>query len=309
MKNLFLVLTLLAGTVLTPSIQAQDYVDLARFRYDNTPLNQFDSTTASTRVQEITLDATVPIQFKNGNAFITGFDFQQVSVKVNPVDADLTSVYTILLKLGMKMDYGDKWSATYMFMPKLSSDLKQISSRDFQYGGLALVSYQKSAHLKYKFGMYYNSELFGPFFVPLLGLYYLSPSNKLEINATLPVWADINYRFNDWFRVGFSFSAFVRSYNINEPQYSENGEYLVKSTNEPKLYLQFEPIKSLVIQTKIGYSIGRRYKIYDEKDQVTFGLSAFRFGDDRDQLNSEFEDGLIFEVRLMYRYHIKSSDN
>jgi hypothetical protein len=299
-KFLSLCLLLILGL----SAYAQDYVDLIRFRYDNTPLNQFDSSTASTRIEEFTLDATLPIVIKNNNAIITGFDLQSLSTKVNPTIPDLTSVYTILVKLGVNLKHSEKWSGTYMFLPKLSSDLKEISAKDFQYGAYVLLKYAKTAHLNYQFGMYYNSELFGPFFVPLLGLYYLSPSNKLEINATLPVWADINYRLKPWFRVGLSFSAFVRSYYINEPQFTENGEYLVKSTNEPMLYLQFEALKSLVIQTKIGYSIGRQYAIYDESDKVTFGFSAFRFGGDQQQLNSNFSDGMIFEARLIYRYHI-----
>ena len=308
MKKVYYLFTLLGFYMLCLPLFAQDYVDLVRFRYDNTPLNQFDSSTASTRVQEIALDATLPIVLKNGNAIITGFDLQSLKTKVNPSYPDVTSVYTVLLKLGVNLKHSEKWSGTYMFLPKLSSDLKEISSKDFQYGAYVLIKYQKNPNLKYQFGMYYNSELFGPFFVPLLGLYYMSPSKKLEINATLPVWADINYRLKPWLRVGFSFSAFVRSFNINEPQFVESGEYLVKSTNEPMLYLQFEPTKSLIIQTKLGYSIGRRYAIYDETDKVTFGLSAFRFGGDQNQLNSNFDDGLVFEARLLYRFHIQNDD-
>ena len=304
MKKRFLFLLLL---LISHTISAQSFVDVVKFRYANTPLNQFDSSQSDTRIQETGLDLTYPILLKSGNAFVTGLTFQNIKTKVNPVNHDLTSVYTVLLKFGMNINHGEKWTGTYMLLPKLSSDLKNISAVDFQFGAYVLFKYAKRKNLKYQFGMYYNSELFGPFFVPLLGLYYMSPDNKLEVNASLPVWADVNYRFKDWFRIGFSFSAFVRSYNINDTQFTENGEYLVKSSNEPMLYLQFEPLKSIIIQTKLGYSIGRRYRIYDEKDKVTFGLSAFRIGDDREQLNSDFKDGLIFEVRLLYRFHIKSN--
>lgn len=306
MKKIFLFSLLV---FISYSYKAQDYVDLAKFSYANTPLNQFDSTTASTRIQETDLDITMPIEFKSGDVFVTGLTYGNIRTKTNPVSEELTSVHTVLLKLGMKLDHSEKWSGTYMLLPKLSSDLKKVGADDFQFGAYVLMKYHKKSNLKYQFGMYYNGELFGPFFVPLLGLYYLSPNNKLEINASLPVWADVNWRFNNWFRAGISFSAFVRSFNINEPQYSENGEYLVKASNEPMLYLQFEPTKSLIIQTKLGYSIGRRYRIYDEQDKVTFGLSAFRFGDDRDQLNSDFEDGLILQARLFYRFHINSEEN
>lgn len=308
MKKIILFILLAITTSLLSPLFAQDFVDLLRLKYADTPLNQFDSSTATTRIQEFDIDATLPIQFENENAFITGFNIQRLSTKINPNYPELTSVYTILLKIGMNIKHSEKWTGTYMLLPKLSSDLKYVNAEDFQLGAYVLFKYAKTANLKYQFGMYYNSELFGPFFVPLLGIYYMSPSKKLEINASLPVWADINYRFNDWFRLGFSFSAFVRSYNINEPQFSKNGEYLVKASNEPMLYLQFEPTKSLIIQTKIGYSIGRNYRIYDEKDRVTFGLSAFRIGDDREQLNSDFNDGMIFELRLLYRYHIIKDD-
>ncbi len=289
------------------AVLAQTYVDLLKFKYANTPLNQFDSSLSDTRIQETVLDLTYPILLKSGNAIVTGLTFQNIKTKVNPVTPDLTSVYTILLKLGMNIKHGEKWTGTYMLMPKLSSDLKKVGSDDFQFGAYVMYKYSKKANLKYQFGMYYNGELFGPFFVPLIGLYYMSPNNKLEINASLPVWADVNYRFYDWFRLGMSFSAFVRSYNINEPQFAENGEYLVKSSNEPMLYLQFEPTSSLIIQTKIGYSIGRRYRIYDETDKVTFGLSSFRIGDEREQLNSDFKDGMILEARLIYRFHINNN--
>lgn len=300
------ILTALTSLFFLSNLLAQDYVDLARFKFANTPVNQFDSSLASTRVQDIDLDITLPIVLKSGNAIVTGLNFQNIRTKTNPVNPDLTSVYGILLKLGMNITHNEKWSGTYMLLPKLSSDLKKVGADDFQLGAYVLMKYAKSSNFKYQVGMYYNSELFGPFLVPLLGLYYMSPSKKLEINATLPVWLDVNYRFNDWFRTGFSFSAFVRTYNINDVQFSENGEYLVKASNEPMLYLQFEPLNSIIIQTKIGYSIGRRYRIYDEKDKVTFGLSAFRFGDDREQLNSDFADGLIMEVRLLYRFHLNS---
>ena len=307
LKRIFLGITYLV-MIFQNQVIAQDYVDLIRFKYANTPLNQFDTTTSSTRVEEYVLDATLPIVLSDKYALITGFDLQNMRTAVNPVAPTLTSFYTILLKAGLNVNYGEKWAVNYIFLPKISSDLKELSSRDFQYGAYVLAKYAKNENLKYQFGMYYNSELFGPFFVPLLGLYYLSPSKKLEINATLPVWADINYRFNDYFRLGMSFSAFVRSYNINEAQYSEIGEYLVKSTNEPMIYLQYEPVKSIILQAKVGYSIGRSYRIYDETDKITFGLSAFRFGDDREQLNSDFSDGLLFEARVFYRFHINKEE-
>ncbi len=306
LKYLFLLLLFLGG--FSSTIIAQNYVDLAKIWYANTPLNQFDSSGVETRVQEMGLDVNLPIVLNERNAFLTGFTFGRSSARVSSENDNVSSIYTILLKLGLNIKHSDKWTGTYLFMPKLSSDLKNISRDDFQFGGLVLIDYKKRQKFKYRFGLYYNSELFGPYFVPLFGIYYKSPNDKFEINATLPVWLDLNYRLASWFKAGSNFSGLTRTFNINEPQFAENGEYLVKQSNEIFLYGQFEIQKSIIIQTKIGYSIGRRYSIYDETDKVGFGLLLFRFDDDRDQLNSEFADGLILRVRLIYRIFISEAN-
>jgi hypothetical protein len=223
---------------------SQNYVDLAKIYYSNTPLNQFDSSDKETRVQEFGLDLNIPIVINDRYTFLTGFTFGSSSARVSSENDNISSVYTVLLKLGMNIKHTEKWTGTYLFMPKLSSDLKRIGRDDFQFGGLVLIDYKKRERFKYRFGLYYNTELFGPYFVPLLGLYYRSNNDKFEINATLPVWLDINYRLSSWFRVGSNFSGLTRTFNINEPQYSENGEYLVKQSNEVFLYGQFEIQKS-----------------------------------------------------------------
>src|SRR5690606_13764505 len=99
--------------------------------------------------------------------------------------------------------------------------------------------------------------------------------------------------------IGSNFNAGVRSYNL-----SENNAYVVKKTNEIFGYLQFNINKSILIQTKAGYTIGRSYRTYNTNDKTDVGISAFRFGDNRTVLNPDFNDGAIFRVRLLYRFHI-----
>jgi len=100
-------------------------------------------------------------------------------------------------------------------------------------------------------------------------------------------------------KIGANFSAFVRSYHL-----SERNVYLVKKSNDVFGYLQFNLSKSILLQTKTGYSIGRSYKVYDNNDKTNLAVSAFRFGDDRTVLNPTFKNGLLFKVRLIYRFHI-----
>jgi len=278
---------------------AQDYVDLARFHYSTTPENDFDSIPGNTKVDDFGLDVTLPIKLNEGNVLLTGFNIDQITTKLHP-ESNVSTLSTVNLKVGYNKKHSDKWSGTYLLLPKLSSDFKNINSKDFQLGALVLMKYNKKANLKYNIGAYYNAELFGPFLVPLLGLYYKSENEKFEANLTLPIWADVNYKISKIVKVGANFSAFVRSYNL-----SENNSYVVKKSNDLFGYLQFNLTKNILLQTKAGYSIGRSYKVYNSGDEADLAVSAFRFGDDRILLNPTFKNGLIFKMRLIYRFHLE----
>jgi hypothetical protein len=280
------------------STYSQNYVDLARFHYSTTPQNTFDSIPGNTNIEEFGADITLPIKLNDDNAILTGFYLEQIKTKLHPSDNPRT-VSTINLKLGYNKKHGEKWSGTYMLLPKISSDFKNITNKDFQIGAIVLMKYNKKENLKYNIGAYYNSELFGPFIVPLLGLYYKSKNDRFEVNLTLPIWADVNYKLNNFIKVGANFAAFVRSYHL-----SEDAAYVVKKSNDLFGYLQFNLTKSLLLQTKTGYTIGRSYKVYNDNDKADFGFSAFRFGDERTVLNPTFKDGLIFKIRLIYRHHL-----
>ena len=277
---------------------AQDYVDLARFHYSTTPDNDFDSILGKSNIIEYGADITLPIQLNDSSAILTGLYLEQIKTRLHP-QSDYETFSTINLKIGYNRKHSKKWSGTYLLLPKISSNFKELTGKDFQLGALLLMKYNKKENLKYNLGLYYNNELFGPFFVPLLGFYYTSSDKKLEINTTLPIWADVNYRLANWLNIGSNFTAFVRSYNMGN-----YNAYTVKKTNEIFGYLQFNIKKSILIQTKAGYSIGRSYKAYDENEKVSWGMSAFRFGDNRSVLNPTFNDGLVFKVRLIYRYHL-----
>lgn len=294
-KSIFLFLLLCLLSFLS---SGQDYVDLIRFHYSNTSQNNFDSIAGSTNVEDFGLDVTLPIQLNDSNAILTGLNIDQIKTQFYPLD-NFSTVSSVNIKIGYNKKYGKKWSGTYMLLPKIASDFKKITSKDFQFGALILMKYSKKENLKYNIGAYYNGELFGPFLVPLLGIYYKSKNEKFEANLTLPIWADVNYKLNKFMKVGANFAAFVRSYHL-----SENAAYVVKKSNDLFGYLQFNLIKSVLLQTKTGYTIGRSYKVYDDNDRADFGFSAFRFGDGRTVLNPTFKDGINFKVRLIYRFHI-----
>lgn len=291
------------------NVMGQDYVDLFKFTYLNSPFNKTDSTNDPTRVQEFYIDATLPIKLSSRTAVITGFTLEQLSVASEPTGFNVSAVYSTAFKMGLNQKHGKKWDGTYMLLPKISGDFNNMNDNAFQLGGLALFKFTKKKNLKYRFGMYYNSELFGPFFVPLLGLYYQSKNKKFEANVTLPVWVDLNYKLSKSFTAGANFSAFVRSYYLSPTSTQGRDEYLVKASNEIYGYLQYALKRSHLFQFKAGYSIGRRFSTYDIRDRTTWGFSAFRFGDDRTETNDGVSDGFILQLRYIYRFHLDKDED
>jgi len=285
---------------------AQDYVDLLHSEYTATPQNTYDTSNRSTDLQKANINLTAPIELKNGNAILTGVVYDRVSARYHPIESAKTYTTSIILKLGMNLKHTDKWSTTVLLLPKIATDyMGDLSKNDFQFGGIVLAKKKKSEHLTYKFGAYMNGDRFGPFLVPLFGGYY--QKNKLEIDAIIPSYAKINYSIKPKLTVGANWRATVKSYNIHRGSsfsiFNEN--YMHHLSNEVAAHVGYEPIKGVIIRGMAGMSLGRSLRVYENDDKIDFGLSLFRFGDDRIPLNPDFANGVFYRGELVYRYYLK----
>ncbi len=179
----------------------QQYVDLLKVNATLSPSNQFVDTSTSSDLHEYNVDLTIPVPLGEKAAILTGVIYDHAEMSLYS-DTRVPRHYldAISLKVGLNLKHSNKFSGTYVFLPKISSDFNNISPKDYQFGGVALWKYQKHDRLNYKFGMYFNGELFGPFAVAILGFYYQSEDRKFEANFTLPITADLNYRLSDRFR-------------------------------------------------------------------------------------------------------------
>lgn len=282
--------------------QTQNYFDLSNVSYTNTPSNRFEISDASTSVEEFTLEFTFPIPINDKTILLTGFYGNKTILSLD-ANEPKTTLNQLRLNIGLNKTFNEKWSATFMFLPKIVSDKISFSNENLQLGFLSLFTMKKSDNLKYKYGLYLNSEEFGLMVVPIWGLYYTSSDQKFETNLTLPIFADANYKIGKKTWVGMDFNGLGTSYNLTDQDYTPNGAYVYKESNELAAYLRFQLSKSINLNTKVGYAISRNYEVYDSKDKVDWALIAFYFGDDRTQLNERFKDGAIFSIELLYRIH------
>jgi len=283
--------------------KAQNYFDIGSISYANMPSNKFENSSEQTGVEELELKLNIPVVIDEKNVLLAGLYANRTQVKLDPDISVDTNLNSIGLVLGLNHTYSEKWSAIYVVLPKISSDLNKLSGKDFQLGLLSLFNYTKRSDLKYKIGLYANTERYSLSVLPLLGLYYQSPDKKFEANLILPIRVDVNYRLFEKTKVGLNFDGFGSSYNMNKRLYINKDTYAVKASNELFAYLMFQLGTSFYVKPKLGYSIFRTYEVFENNDKVDFSVGPFYVGDNRTQLNTDFEDGTIFKIEMVYRVH------
>lgn len=300
MKHFFtLIITLSAVT----QVYTQNYIDVAKLSLNTTPENKFVSSSSKTRVNEQNLDVTIPVKLNSSTNFITGLTNELINTKLY-ANESMKVFGSVGVKLGVNKTINDKWSNTTVFLPKMASDFKINSRNDFQMGMMTLFKLKKHEGLNYKFGIYYNNELSGPFVVPMFGFYYLSKNKRFETNVILPLMADFNYKLTEKFYVGCNFNGQLRSYHLNDKVMDKTNTYVSKSSNELFIYLRTNLTKNILVHTRMGQSFARSYKVYSVSDKVEASLPAYNINDKRTVNNTTFSNGLVFQISVSYRIHL-----
>jgi hypothetical protein len=303
MKKAILLLLLIIG--FGTQLFAQNYVDIAKMNYGFMPNVPFGDTDNSTDIHDIDLGLVYPIKLSDKLAIITGVDYSDQIMNITPYND--VRLYSSGIRLGASIQHSDKWSGLYVAIPKVAGDYQNISSNDFQIGGVAVWKYTKSEYLKYKLGIYASTERFGLITIPIIGGYYLSPNKKFEANLSLPIAFDINYKVAKPLRFGVDFNAIVRSYDLTSNALSQY--YVHRWVKELGLYAQFDLLnESLIIKTRLLYAMND-FGMYNDGDKITIAVPATEIGDNRERWNKELGSVLGFKASLIYRFQLNQSAN
>ena len=281
---------------------SQNYFDVVNATYTNTFPNKFENSEASTTVEELAFELNFPVVLNDKTVLLTGLFANQTNLKLD-VLASKEALNVIGLNVGINRTFNEALSATFMVFSKSAANVIRFSNNDMQWAFLSLFTNKKRSDLKYRYGIYANTEQYGLIIVPILGMYYVSKNKTFEANLNLPITGDINYKIAAKSWVGLRFDGLGTTYYLYNKMNNSSDAYVSKTSNELISYLRFQLSKSLYLNTKIGYAISRNYKVFDANDKIDFALTAFYFGDNRTQLNTRFKDGAVFKIELFYRLH------
>lgn len=282
---------------------SQEYLDLFSVNYGESVATAYENSSQTTTITSFDANLTLPIELNKKVALITGADFSSDNLQLFP-DSIYNNLYLTRLKMGAVIIHSQHWSGTYILLPKLSSDYININRDDFYIGGLVILKYKKKKNLSYRFGIYASNEAFGLFVTPIIGLQYLSPNSRFEMNLFLPNDANLNYKIAEKTKIGFSYFARGQSFNLTTD--NTQSTYAVNNSLELCSYIQNNSLhKNVFFRLKIGYS-NNSFEVYPIDQKIDFAVAGFEFGDNRTQLNDKLSGSAFVRIQAIYRIDIPS---
>jgi hypothetical protein len=257
---------------------AQPYIDIISFRNYLMPFSVDDSSEGKLNMW-FTGSADIPLKHKEDIFLFSPF------IEFYGLDTNIQLTGYALPVSFIKQWKSSKWKTAFTVIPRMNySEFSWANS--FQTGVAMLAIYKKSETLKYKFGAYYNSEFFGFFMLPLLGLDW-NVNEKLNVFGVLPGSMNVEYKM--WKRVytGLAYRSITSSFRA----YYDDDYYKIQD-NHIRVFFDFYLTKNLVLTAEAGHSVFRSY---------SYGI---RNDDAKAETDLKYKDGPVIKVAASWRIRL-----
>lgn len=302
--------TLIIGLILCSLVPAQNSLDILTVSGRYGLPQTYDSLLSGKATESgIFAGLTVPVVFTKRTIWYNSLNYFYFHVENEPelstAIANPINIHGFILRTGLYQKFDRGRGIQLLFAPRLMSDLKNIDGNSFQFGGLFMYEKKFRETLSMSFGLMYNQELFGPYFVPLINLNW-QLSEKWRIAGLLPIYAKISYIVNENFNLGISHFGLITTYALSDPEYK--GDYIERKSIDLSLYARHKIAGNFYLEGRFGRTFGRSYAQYAGDQKVSWGLPLVTFGDNRVQKNIDFKDGIILDIRLVYNIPIPEEE-
>jgi len=239
--------------ILTPAISAQPYLDLGQVAYSASPGGD-PKTFNHLRAQ-----VNIPLVFKDSSNFIFNPIWEERWIQISEQSEKLR-LRGFITWFTYSRSLAEKWSAMIAFIPRWNGEPDVQFSKGFQVGGALLMTYEKRPGLQFKFGMYYNREFWGNFFMPLLGLDW-TINKKQRLFGVLPGYFTYENRLSKRISWGGNFRTFTNSYKLgNTFSLPPVSDFIRIDDNQLGAYTDVYLTPKLALTAEAGYSILRKVR-------------------------------------------------
>jgi hypothetical protein len=274
---------------------AQPFADVLSANYQTFSSTYVDSAAGQKNTtDDYFLNFFLPKVFKNGNALLIRLNSETMNSTISPDSSYSYRLSSVSLPVGFKFVSGNKkWETIVIGVPKIASDFRdKIDGYDWQFGGIFLEQFVPNEKLKIKLGLYYNTEAFGNFFMPLVGVDW-KINKRMNLYGVIPS----NYRFEmniikDKLYAGLCYKAATRSFRLSK---ANNYDYVRYDEQQVKLFLECFVYKKILLFVDAGYTVARNPL------QYTYGTQKLTYDNPvYTPLKSYpvFNFGIAYRVRL-----------
>lgn len=283
--------------IFTGTCFAQPFTDIASLSYQyHLPSEYQEAQAAENRNLYIkSAELLLPLSLGNGSYILAGGQYSSIDFGFD-VGYRLSQRYNVAEgRVGCLYQWKNQKNKTLLLIiPKWAGEEKAFASEYFQLGGVFLHTHQLSPIFAYKFGLYYNREFFGNFFMPLIGLEW-HINDKLWLYGTLPGNLQLHNVLNPSLAVSLSYISPSGSLLL------ENGsDYIRIGKSFPpnavvSADLHWTIFSPVVLKASVGHSLWRSYGQYNAaNEQYESGAYA------------DYKDGFVLRASIIIRVLEKS---
>ncbi len=241
-----------------------------------------DSADINSSVFETAL--SLPIKIKK-DVFAVSPSYSLASFK--PEYAERINFQSMLLSMAfVKQWKNEKLKTSFVIIGRSNNDPKiKMTKESIQLGGAIVHSIKKTEKLKFKFGVYYNSEFFGPFVLPLAGIDW-NINERLNLFGLLPGSMNLEYLLSKKVHLGFAFRSITNSYR------QASNTFIRINDNHLKLLVDFYILKKHVVTLETGHSVLRKYK------------PGIRINGETNYIDFDVNDGYLIKIGYAFRFRL-----
>jgi len=264
-------------------LSAQPYLDLASVKYQYSPdAGGFRRSFQPNHFTYSSAVINIPLVFKDSSVLLFGPSAEHWRISSTALPG-LLSLKGIAIPVTFVKPLNPTWTGTVVLIPRWNGSETFHFKNDQQIGGAFLLTYKKSSILKYKFGLYYNREFFGNFFVPMAGIDW-KINNRLQLFGVLPGNLVLERKVTNHFYYGATFRSITTSY-----RYGNLKNFVRMDDNQLQAFADMYLTKNIVLNAEAGHSLFRRFRT---------GISHAK---PKYIVRDKFNDDLLFRLALVYR--------
>ncbi|HWY10013.1 MAG TPA: DUF6268 family outer membrane beta-barrel protein [Bacteroidia bacterium] len=253
---------------------AQPNIDLISINSQHFVSTYADSSKNKMYTQDNFLSIFLPIKFGKGHVFMIRLNAEQLTVNRDASSKLNYSLYSLSMPIGLQLQSkNEKWKFLGTIIPKLNSDFADNLNYDMQIGGIGLVTRVFNPKLQVRLGAYYNSEYWGPFILPLVGVDW-KVNDKFRMYGTLPSNYRFEFKLGKKMYTGLGFRSFQRSFRL---QAKYDDDFVRIRESQLKVFFEGFVVGKILIGIDLYRTLGYnliRYDYFDTKTEKS-GLPVF----------------------------------